>query len=673
MTMIARRLCVSATVLVLATTLTHALHWTEKQHLQNKAKEMFFHGYDAYMKHAYPWDELKPLTCEGRRWDRKERGDLDDALGGFALTLIDSLSMLALVDADEFAAAVQRVIHTVSFDRDVTVSVFETTIRVVGGLLSAHMLAISGSVGTIHKTYQGELLDLAVDVGTRLLPAFNTKTGIPHGVMKNAPALTCPAAAGSLLLEFSVLSRLSDIPDFEEAAKDAVWALWDRRSPLDLLGSTINVHTGEWVHTHTGIGAGLDSFYEYLMKYYIMSGDADFFDMFNRSYVSIEKHVLHAGGYHVEVDMALGMKYVHSGRVSALQAFWPGLQVLAGDIGAAVRSHHQLFDLWNEFGALPELYDTAGAGGVIHWAQHYPLRPELAESTYHLYASTKDERYLKIGRKLLHDIEATSRVSCGYAAVANVHDKRLEDRMDSFFLSETVKYLFLLFSNDTSVLIPKRLDNHAALPASHVLFTTEGHLFPVVPSLYQDATANANKRKHRHGHRMCQVPHLADAPRASKNAHLDAAVTVRVGDVHLMTVAASPAQFGYALSKGRVDGALYANLDVVQHACGDLDHLGDAIAGKIVLVNRGNCSFTRKALLVQKAGGIAVIAVNSKGAHQSKKPNYHRLYSLSDDGTGDQVTIPVVMISRMEARQVQDAAAVTGADAAVISLSMLLT
>ncbi|ETW10015.1 hypothetical protein, variant 1 [Aphanomyces invadans] len=586
--------------------------------------------------------------------------------------------MLALVDPVEFEAAVTRVIHTVSFDRDVTVSVFETTIRVIGGLLSAHMLATSGAVGSIHLTYQGELVDLAVEVGTRLLPAFKTKTGLPvhrvnlkHGLVRNAPALTCPAAAGSLLLEFSVLSRLSNIPDFEDAALDAVLALWDRRSELNLLGSTINVHTGEWVHTHTGIGAGLDSFYEYLLKYYVMSGDSDFLDMFNQSYVSIEKHLLHPrDGYHREVDMSLGNQFVHSNRVSALQAFWPGLQVLAGDLAAAVYSHQQLFDLWNEFGALPELYDRSGTGSVVEWAKHYPLRPELAESTYHLYAATKDDKYLQIGRKLLQDIDDTSRVSCGYAAVGNVHDKRLEDRMDSFFLSETVKYLYLLFSNDTSVVIPKTAVNRNALPASHVVFTTEGHLFPVVPSLYQDATSKRRKFRKPHQDRTCAAPYSLGRL-TSKNAHLDAAVTIRHGNLHIKTLSASPAQFGYKLSDGRIDGALYAALDDVQTACQDLSALAQAIRGKIVLVKRGNCSFTRKALYVQQVGGIGMIAVNSKSSG-GRDRTAHRLYSLSDDGAGTHVTIPVVMVSKRDGLLLQNDVAHCDQEL-VVSLSMLLT
>jgi hypothetical protein len=58
---------------------------------------MLSHAFTSYMRHAYPADELKPLSCVGRQWDRRERGTLDDCLGGYALTLIDSLSSLALV------------------------------------------------------------------------------------------------------------------------------------------------------------------------------------------------------------------------------------------------------------------------------------------------------------------------------------------------------------------------------------------------------------------------------------------------------------------------------------------------------------------------------------------------------------------------------------------------
>ena len=104
----------------------------EREELRLEAKRMFYHGYNSYMEHAFPWDELKPLSCKGRRWDRRHRGDLDDTLGGFSMTLIDSLDMLAVVgDFEEFRNAVETVVETVKFDRDVRVSVFETTIRII--------------------------------------------------------------------------------------------------------------------------------------------------------------------------------------------------------------------------------------------------------------------------------------------------------------------------------------------------------------------------------------------------------------------------------------------------------------------------------------------------------------------------------------------------------------
>lgn len=106
----------------------------EKQLLMEKSKEMFYHAYNNYMEHAYPADELMPLSCKGR-WRTKEnnRGDMDDVLGNYSLTLIDTLdSLVVLGDLPEFDHAVSKVVADVTFDRDVVVSVFEINIRVLG-------------------------------------------------------------------------------------------------------------------------------------------------------------------------------------------------------------------------------------------------------------------------------------------------------------------------------------------------------------------------------------------------------------------------------------------------------------------------------------------------------------------------------------------------------------
>ena len=73
----------------------------------------------------------------------------------------------------------------------------------------------------------------------------------------------------------------------------------------------------------------------------------------------------------------------------------------------------------------------------------YPLRPELAEATYHLYRATRAPFYLHAGREILESLDRHMRTSCGFATLHSVKDRTLEDRMESFFLAETLKYLYL--------------------------------------------------------------------------------------------------------------------------------------------------------------------------------------------------------------------------------------
>ncbi|CCI48519.1 unnamed protein product [Albugo candida] len=655
-------------------------HSSERIHLKNKAREMFYHGYNNYMEHAFPWDELKPLTCEGRRWDRRERGDLDQTLGGFSLTLIDSLDMLAILgDHKEFRRAVKLVIQHVTFDRNVTVSVFESAIRVIGGLLSAHVLASSDYVGLMPPPeYTNELLELAVDLATRLLPAFDTPTGIPmdrinllHGISKHGPFVTCPAA-GSVLVEFSYLSRLSKNPIFEQKARIAVLAMWERRSQLDLLGSSIDVLSGTWTSSHVGIGAGTDSFYEYLLKYHILTGEASWLDIFNSSYTAVEAHTKF-NDLHVEVDMHYGNRRIRYPRVSALQAFWPGLQVLAGDVINAVKSHDKLFDLWVKFGAMPELFDLRGGGAVVEWARASPLRPELIESTYHLYQATRNHKYLKVGRKLLHDIEAVSRVPCGYAAVKDIYTLEVEDRMDSYFLSETIKYLYLLFSDDPSVIVPSTyigkthtVSNVSAfgttncfdgegywtrpVKSSEIIFSTEGHILLTAPELYRRNSSHQMAILHQcessTGFENNQVESLSSR-KYSSSGYMPLGLSVRYKNTHVGTILASPAKFGQQIINTKLTLEAFFDLEPVGNGCDTISPsslLSERISGKMVMVYRGNCTFARKALNLEQAGAAGVVIINT--ARVPYKKYRTQFYLIWDDRSkiGQNVSIPVLMV-----------------------------
>ncbi|KAM4582783.1 ER degradation-enhancing alpha-mannosidase-like protein 1 isoform 2-T2 [Fundulus diaphanus] len=457
--------------------------------MKDMAKEMFYFGYENYMKYAFPEDELNPIDCEGRGPDvlNPSNININDVLGNYSLTLIDTLdTLLVLGNVTEFQRAVKLVIDTVSFDKDSTVQVFEANIRILGSLISAHILLTDpkhpfGEVG--FKDYDNELLHLAHDLAVRLLPAFeNTSTGIPYprvnlktGVPPDSVNETCTAGAGSLLVEFGILSRLIGDSTFEWVARRAVRALWNLRSnKTGLLGNVINIQTGQWVGKQSGLGAGMDSFYEYLLKSYILFGEKEDYRMFKAAYESIQNHMRRGrescnegeGDPPLYVNVNMFSGEIMNTWIDSLQAFFPGLQVLNGDIDDAICLHAFYYAIWKRFGALPERYNwQLKAPDVLF----YPLRPELVESTYLLYQATKNPFYLHVGMDILQSLETNAKVRCGYATLHHVVDKSKEDRMESFFLSETCKYLYLLFDEDNPL---HKSDNK-------YIFTTEGHVVPI--------------------------------------------------------------------------------------------------------------------------------------------------------------------------------------------------
>ncbi|ESO02141.1 hypothetical protein HELRODRAFT_106488 [Helobdella robusta] len=465
---------------------------TKRQQALEESRRMFYFGYDNYMRHAFPKDELDPIHCTGRGpdYDNPSNININDVLGDYALTLVDSLDTLAILgNKTEFLKAVNLIITHVSFDKSNTVQIFEANIRVLGALLSAHLLIIDpdqpfGELYPLHL-YNNELLNLAHDLGVRLLSAFDhSATGLPHprvnlrtGVPCNSLNETCTAGAGTLRLEFGILSHLLDDPIYDRAAKLAVETLWSLRSNVTgLFGNVVNIQTGRWVGTMSGLGAGLDSYYEYLFKSFIMFGDEQDLQKFNEIYEAIRiymrkgrKDCNYGSGFppiYVNVNMNNGE--LVNNWVDSLQAAWSGVQVLAGDIEEAICSHAFFYAIWKRYNALPERYNW-----LLHVAEvlFYPLRPEFVESTYHLYRATMNPFYLHVGYEILQSIEQHCKVKCGYATRHDVTSSEMEDRMESFFLSETCKYLYLLFDER----------NPVNVKSDEYLFSTEGHILPLLP------------------------------------------------------------------------------------------------------------------------------------------------------------------------------------------------
>lgn len=450
---------------------------------------MFSHGWDAYKNYAgFEKDELKPLSCSGH-----------NSLGGLSTTLIDSLDMLAIVgDSREFTSAVNWIMsHLTSFDFDTNVSVFETNIRILGGLLSAHMICSNTSLHMYTDTpYDGKLLLLAVDLANRLVAAFDTPSGLPygtvnlrHGVPPRETKVVCAACCSTFALEFGTLSLLTGNVTYWERAKDAVEVLWSRRIKGGLLATHLEVENANWVLQATaGLGGDTDSAYEYFYKAGVVFDDARFKEIFKEAYESVEANLRLEGEnylHYVDHDISNGMKILN---VRSLSAFWPGVLTSLGKYEDANRTIHTFASVFQLFGFLPEcVCVTALPHGPLAisnlggepflrgtFIDGYPLRPELIESVYHLYHATRDPSLLKIGLMFMQALRKT-RVTCGYCSVHGVlsHQHTLLDQMDSFALSETFKYLYLLWDLASSS-TEKNWVNRGGY-----VFTTEAHLIPI--------------------------------------------------------------------------------------------------------------------------------------------------------------------------------------------------
>jgi len=416
------------------------------QQIAARARTEFLHAWNNYERYAWGHDALRPLSKTAHDWYGQS----------LLMTPVDALDTLILMHLDaEAERARSLIVNHLSFDRDIYVKNFEITIRLLGGLLSGYQL-----------TGDNRLLSLAEDLGNRLLPVFNSPTGLPYVYVnlrtgQTRDPVTNPAETGTLLLEFGTLSKLTGKPVFYEKAKRALVETFQRRSPLGLVGESINVETGEWTNTDSHISGGIDSYYEYLWKCWLLFGDKDCRDMWEASIPAVNKYLadeIRGELWYGHTDMQTGERTKTT--YGALDAFFPGLLALSGYLERARRLQASSFKMWNLHGIEPETLDY-NTMSVL--AGSYHLRPEIIESTYYLYHYTGDPEYRRMGEKMFDDFVKYCRADSGYAALADVVTKQQLDEMQSFVLAETFKYFYLLFASPETLQFDK------------VIFNTEAH------------------------------------------------------------------------------------------------------------------------------------------------------------------------------------------------------
>jgi len=458
--------------------------------LAKEVRQEFLHAWNDYKKYAWGHDDLRPISKTYHDWYAES----------LLMTPVDALDTMMLMGLTDEARTTREYIAThLSFDKDISVQNFEITIRLLGGLLSAYEM-----------TRDKRLLNLAEDLGNRLLPVFNSPTGLPYryvnlktGAVRDN--LTNPAEAGTLLIEFGTLARLTHRQIFYDKAKRALVEIYQRRSPIGLVGTWINVETGQWTDSDSHISGAIDSYYEYLLKCWLLFNDEDCRQMWLQSVSAINAYLadqpdnpygfvaqfgrpdktppnVNANSektdpnwlWYGHADMNKGKRTTTI--YGALDAFFTAVLALSGDEDRARRLQESSFKMWMLNGIEPEEFDYQA---MKVKSPEYALRPEIVESTYYLYhyalidagrryfpearQKLDQNRYQSMGETMWRDFVKYCRNDVGYTALKSVITKEKSDSMQSFLFAETFKYFYLLFAP------PQTLDFNG------VIFNTEAH------------------------------------------------------------------------------------------------------------------------------------------------------------------------------------------------------
>ncbi|KAF9068764.1 glycoside hydrolase family 47 protein [Rhodocollybia butyracea] len=484
--------------------------------------EAFKHAWRAYERDAMGDDEYHPISQKGT--------NLTDA-GGIGYTVIDSIdSMLIMGLHDDYARAREWVATKLSFDQDASFNTFETTIRVLGGLLSAYEL--SGH----DKIY----LDRAIELADRILPAFDTPSGLPLPSINlgkkvgipdlDIPYLVSTAEVSTLQLEFRYLSYLTGADVYWETVERVMQTIKENRRPHALASIFMHVETGQFFPSAIRLGSRGDSYYEYLLKQYIQTNQTEdvYRQMYDAAMASVQQHLISHSPYtRMTYTSELLPEQHEDGRISwrkvpkqdHLVCFFGGSLMLGATITGAsssvsippqqaeflengerdwhtgtelirtcVDTHDTLTGLSPEIAyfripsdgsmamfhksGVPSDWYIKGAspGEEAPYDARYILRPETVESLFIAYRLTGDIRYRQWGWQIFQSIETHCKVETGgYASIMNVDEvpSRKEDKMETFLMSETLKYLYLLF------------DDASVLPLDKYVFNTEAHPLPI--------------------------------------------------------------------------------------------------------------------------------------------------------------------------------------------------
>eukprot|EP01096_Ripella_sp_DP13-Kostka_P004995 TRINITY_DN1758_c0_g2_i2.p1 TRINITY_DN1758_c0_g2~~TRINITY_DN1758_c0_g2_i2.p1 ORF type:complete len:677 (+),score=226.34 TRINITY_DN1758_c0_g2_i2:42-2072(+) len=428
-------------------------------------------AWDSYVAYAWGLDDLAPLSRSGRKWFN---------LGATIVDSIDTLYIMGL--EDEYQKARDWIKNNLDNEQSHQESTFEITIRNLGGLLSIYEL-----------TKEKMFLDQAADLGERILKAFVSPTGYPEPKVdlksrassRNSVGRFVLAEVGTMQMEFLYLAYHTKNSTFAEKPM-AVFKKLREMMPDDGL-YPVYFDQGEGRKNNGGhmtLGAMADSFYEYELKLWLLTNKQ--YDGYRSMYEessngAIDKLVRESKAGHLFIeDVRNGRP---QNRMEHLSCFSGGMFGLGSQEGAVSNPDKQLevgagltetcFNSYKatKTGLGPEIFTFNENGEIIPGGQkYYILRPETVESLFVMWRLTHDQKYRDWGWLIFQAIEEYCRTPNGYSSVNNVDELPVkhDDVQHSFFMAETLKYLYLLFSPDDLI------------PLSDYVFNTEAHPLGII-------------------------------------------------------------------------------------------------------------------------------------------------------------------------------------------------
>ncbi|CAK9233557.1 unnamed protein product [Sphagnum jensenii] len=443
------------------------------EYRRSQVKAAMLHAWSSYEKYAWGFDELQPQSRSGV-----------NHFGGLGASIIDSLDTLYIMGLQpQFNKARDWVAENLHFNKNYDASVFETTIRVLGGLLSAYDL-------TAEKMF----LTKAKEIADRLLPAWDTRTGIPYTTINldsgraHNPGWTGGSSVladlGTEQVEFIGLSQRTGDPKYKQKVENVIKQLRKNFPKDGLLPIYISADSGQPTTGKITFGAMGDSFYEYLLKVWIQGNKTE-----------VVKHYREMWEQSMEGMMGLVSKSTPSGytflaersgstlfnKMDELACFAPGMLAL-GTEGAPPEKAEKYLTLakeltrtcYNFYMSTPtklagENYQFFDGQDLQVGTPWNILRPETVESLMYVWRKTGDSKYRDWGWDIFQAFEKQSRTPTGYVGLRNVRTGEKDDMMQSFFLAETLKYFYLLYSPSS------------VIPLDKWVFNTEAHPLRIIP------------------------------------------------------------------------------------------------------------------------------------------------------------------------------------------------